>query len=74
MPTVRALQTQYSAFGKLKNFLSSPPVLHFPDFSREFVIHTDASEKGVGAILAHPSRGNTDDRELDIVAYYRKRF
>ena len=65
---------QDAAFQKLKDALSSSPVLHFPDFSREFVVHTDASEHGVGAFLAQPSKGSTDDKELDIVAYYSKHF
>ncbi len=65
---------QDAAFQKLKDALSSARVLHFPDFSRDFVVHTDASEKGVGAFLAQPSRGSTDGKDLDIVAYYSKRF
>ena len=65
---------QDAAFQKLKDVLSSAPVLQFLHFSREFVVHTDASELGVGVFLAQPSKGSTDDRELDIIAYYSKRF
>ena len=65
---------QDAAFQKLKDALSEAPVLHFPDFSRDFAVHTDASEQGVGAFLAQPSKGSTDGKELDIVAYYSKRF
>ena len=64
---------QYAACQKLKDALSEAPVLRFPDFSRDFVVHTDASEQGVVAFLAQPSKGNTDGKELDIVAYYSKR-
>ena len=46
---------QDSAFQKLNDAISEAPVLHFPDFSRNFVVHTDG-------------------KELDIVAYYSKRF
>ena len=65
---------QDAAFQQLKDALSSAPVHHFPDFSREFVVHTDASELGEGAFLAQPSKDSTDDKEVDIVAYYSKRF
>ena len=42
---------QQSAFDKLKEKLSSPPVLAYADFSKPFILHTDASIEGLGAIL-----------------------
>ncbi|CAB1100197.1 unnamed protein product [Ectocarpus sp. CCAP 1310/34] len=65
---------QDAAFENVKRVLSSIPVLHLPDFSRELVVHTDASEQGVGAFLAQPSRDSADGKEFDIVAFYSKRF
>ena len=65
---------QDAAFQKLKDALSEAPVLHFPDCSTDFVVHTDASEQGVGAFLAQPFKGSTDGKELDTVAYYSKSF
>ena len=65
---------QDDAFQKLKDSSSEAPTLHFPDFSRDFVVHTDASEQGVGASPAQSSKGSTDGKELDIVAYYSKHF
>ena len=40
------------AFEKLKTGLQSPPVLGFPDFQRPFVLETDASFRGLGAVLS----------------------
>ena len=40
-----------SAFCTLKRLLTEAPVLAFPDFSEEFILTTDASGIGLGAIL-----------------------
>lgn len=44
-------QPQQQAFDKLKDLLCSAPVLTFADFSKPFILHTDASDEGLGAIL-----------------------
>ena len=42
---------QERAFNSLKECLIKAPVLRLPDFSRSFVLQTDASDEGLGAIL-----------------------
>ena len=39
------------AFENLKNLLISAPVLQAPDVSKPFILHVDASDCGVGAVL-----------------------
>ena len=39
------------SFNKLKTAMVTAPVLQLPDFDREFVVTTDASEVSVGGIL-----------------------
>lgn len=57
------------SFDKLKSSLSSPPILGYPDFTRQFVVTVDASMKGCGAILSQIHDGN------DVpVAYASKAF
>ena len=40
------------AFQKLKELCSNTPCLAYPDYKREFKLNTDASESGLGAVLA----------------------
>ena len=45
-------QAQENAFQNLKQLLTQAPVLAFPNFDQEFILETDASGVGLGAILA----------------------
>ena len=51
-----------------KEAVSSPTVLHFPDFSKEFVVHVDASKAGVGAFLAQNAGDRSSTSHLRILA------
>ena len=44
-------EVQHQAFNRLKLALTTAPVLRLPDFERQFVVTTDASDAAVGAIL-----------------------
>ena len=43
--------SQERSFKTLRDLLTSAPILRLPDLSREFMLRTDASDSGVGAIL-----------------------
>jgi len=45
-------EAQENAFQHLKSKLTRQPILQYPDFSKEFVLTTDASNQGVGAVLS----------------------
>lgn len=44
------------AFNKLKQALMSPPILRLPDFTKPFLIESDACGTGIGAILLQEER------------------
>ena len=48
---------QQIAFYTIKDKLSSPPILAYADFSKPFILHTDASTEGLGAVLYQEQDG-----------------
>jgi hypothetical protein len=61
--------SQEVAFQTLKQKLMSQPILQYPDFSKEFVLTTDASNEGAGAVLSQEPIG----KDLPI-AYASRKF
>lgn len=49
-----------SAFEELRHRLSTAPVLAHPDFSRAFILDTDASNTGIGAVLSQIDEGGAE--------------
>ena len=49
-------ECQFS-FKKMKTLLSTAPVLSYPDFKAEFILDTDASNHGIGAVLSQLKNG-----------------
>ena len=58
------------SFQKLKSLLCREPVLRSPDFTKEFVLQTDASDVGVGAVLSQLDEEGADHP----VAYYSRKL
>jgi hypothetical protein len=61
---------QQQAFDSLKERLVTYPILRRPDFSKPFILHTDASSQAIGAILAQLD----EDGKEHAVAYHSKKL
>ena len=53
------------SFEQLKQLLTQSPVLAFPNFKKDFVLETDASISGLGAVLGQKQ----DDGKVRPIAY-----
>ena len=53
-----------SAFEHLKKLCTSTPILAYPDYKSPFVLHTDSSSEGLGAVLYQKQDG-----KLRVIAY-----
>lgn len=51
-------------FNRLKEILTSPPILAYPEFQKPFELHTDASGTGLGAVLYQ-----TQNDQKKVIAY-----
>ena len=58
-----------SAFDNLKESLRSAPVLGYADFTQPFILETDASHKGLGAVLLQDQQG-----ERKVISYASRGF
>ena len=57
-------ETHQSILDRLIEHLISPPIMAYPNFSDPFILHTDASEVGLGAVLYQRQNGL-----LRVIAY-----
>jgi RNase H-like domain found in reverse transcriptase/Reverse transcriptase (RNA-dependent DNA polymerase)/Integrase zinc binding domain/Chromo (CHRromatin Organisation MOdifier) domain len=71
-------ETEEEAFETLRKAMTDKPVLRQPDFTKPFVLLTDASAYGVGAILSQEGGSNNLNTNkkprLHPVAYYSATF
>ena len=49
-------------FEKLRNALTSAPILRAPDWNKIFLVHVDASNFAIGCVLAQQGEHNMDFR------------
>ena len=57
------------AFDRLKHLLTTAPVLGYADFSQPFILETDASHQGLGAVLSQELQG-----KRRVIAYASRRL
>lgn len=57
------------AFEKIKHCLLHPPILTYPDFSKQFILTVDASNYAMGAVLSQEINGHEHP-----IAYASKQF
>lgn len=60
-------ETCQEAFEKLKQKMISTPILSFPNETGEFILDTDASNHGIGAVLSQLQDGNEK-----VIAYFSR--
>ncbi|GFX61087.1 retrovirus-related Pol polyprotein from transposon opus [Trichonephila clavipes] len=56
-----------NAFNKLKDALTSAPILAYPEIGKQFILDTDASHKNIGAVLSQEIDG-----QERVIAYFSK--
>ena len=65
LPLFQWTPDHQESFDKLKEALISTPVLAYPNYSKPFILETDASLKGLGAVLSQED----DEENFCIISY-----
>ena len=65
LPLFQWTTDHQESFDKLKLALISAPVLAYPNYEKPFLLETDASLKGLGAVLSQED----DDGNMHIISY-----
>ena len=60
---------EQQAFNNLKKCLTSQPILRGPDYDQQFILQTEASDVGIGAVL---SQKDEDDMDRPVAYFSRK--
>ena len=65
LPPFEWTTSHLESFNKLKDALTSAPILAYPDYSKPFILETDASLKGLGTVLTQED----DEGNFRIISY-----
>ena len=65
LPEFRWTQECQEGFDQLKKALIEAPILAYPDYTKPFILETDASLKGLGAVLSQKG----EDNEVHVITY-----
>ena len=65
LPPFQWITDQQESFNKLKLALTSAQVLAYPNYEKPFLLETDASLKGLGAVLLQED----DDGNMHIISF-----
>ena len=65
LPMFQWTDLHQESFEKLKLALTSAPVLAYPDYNKPFLLETDASLKGLGAVLSQED----DNGHMRVISY-----
>ena len=65
LPPFEWTTAHLESFNKLKDALTSAPFLAYPDYSKPFILETDASLKGLGAVLTQKD----DEGNFRVISY-----
>ena len=65
LPPFQWTQLHQESFDRLKLALKTAPVLTYPDYNKPFLLETDASLKGLGAVLSQED----NDGNVHVISY-----
>lgn len=58
-------ESHQETLNRLTDCLTEPPILGYPDFAQSFILHCDASQEGLGAVLYQHQAG-----KLRVIAWF----
>ena len=74
VPHAKAGVIEEEAFNNLKKALIERPVLRLPNLDKDFILRTDASNVGLGAILLQAEEGSGPEPRLFPIAYASRKL